>query len=164
MAGQVIRELVSQNYSDYKFVQAATDIENGMILAVGALAEGKRDVYVAQAAADASAEKELWIATGVELQYDERKLRNTYVNEAGKPFRVERVQFGGIYAVSADVLTFATDKATNLKVGALACAVDGATKIKLAPSAATNDVALGVVREIETRGGVEYAVIEFYHD
>lgn len=163
--GQVIREIPSLNQTDYKFLQvSASAIENGMILGAGALVTGARDVYVGSAIADVSAADEFWIATGVELQYDERLNRDSYENAAGKPFRAERVKAGITIAVSKDVLTFATDETTNMVVGALACAVDAATKIKLEASAATDDIAIGVVRDVFTRGGTKYASIEFYHD
>lgn len=64
------------------------DAENGVIVKIGALEEGEREVYKATLATANDPLYECAILAGVELMYDERKKSlDEYINEAGKAVR-----------------------------------------------------------------------------
>lgn len=150
----VIREQPSNNPVDYRFATLEAAANNGILVKL-ADKESTRDVYAATTTFTPASD-ELWLVTGVELQYEAGKTIGDYQNPANKPFRVERVKAGGIYAISADGLT----NGTTCTTGQLALAVTGG-KIKVAASAGTGESAIGTVVDKFTRGGITFVSIRF---
>lgn len=154
--GVIIRELPSQDAVNYRFAKHTADLDNGQVISLDGLADGEHDVWKV---ADASSGKEIWIVTGVELQYDEKKQISDYVNEAGKPFRCERAE-GMIVAISKEVLSFVTNEATDMVAGAWVGATAGNRLLLDAGETTLSDV-YGQVIDVYTRGGIKFAAIEF---
>lgn len=151
----VIREQPSNNPVDYRFgIDASNNLNNGILVKL-ANKETTRDVYAASTTFTPGTD-ELWLVTGVELVYEAGKTIGDYINEKGKPFRVERVKAGGIYAISVDGLTGGADVAA----GQVAIAVTGG-KMKVAASAGQGETAIGSVVAVFTRGGIKFASIRF---
>ena len=150
----VIREQPSNNPTDYRFATLSSAANNGILVKLAAK-ETTRDVYAASTTYTPGTD-ELWLATGVELVYEEGKNIGDYQNPANKPFRVERVKAGGIYAISADGLTNGSDAAAEQ----LCLAVTGG-KMKIASSAGSGESAVGTVISTFTRGGIKFVSIRF---
>ena len=152
----VIREIVSHNPTDYRFAIADTELQNGMVVTLGGLKDGYRDVY--EASAPAAGTDELWIVTGVELVYDQ-KIKNylpEYKNQAGKIVRVERVAAGITMALSVDGLNGAEGV---MKAGSVVTA-DATNKLTVATSPGSN-TQVGKVIDVFTRGGLKFVSICF---
>lgn len=149
----VIRELPSQNAVDYRHAVKSADIENGHVVSLGEMID--HDLWTAVAP---DAVENLWLVTGVELMYDERKNITDYVNESGKPFRVERVLAGGIFAISTEGLTIANPE-TDLVKGASVIYTAGAEKLTVA--AAASGTVVGEVIDVYSKGGLKFAAIAF---
>ena len=152
--GVVIRELPSQDAVNYRFAKHTADLDNGQVVALSALADDEHDIWAVETP---TAGGEVWVVTGVELQYDEKKQISDYVNEAGKPFRCERAK-DMIIAISEDALSFATNEATDMVVGSKVTTT-AATKLTLSKSATSN--VCGTVIDVYTRGGIKFAAIQF---
>lgn len=149
----VIREMPSQNAVDYRHAIMSADIENGHVVSLEKLVD--HDLWKAVAP---TAVENLWLVTGVELMYDERKNITNYVNVTGIPFRCERVLAGGTYAISVEGLTVAAPE-TDLVAGAAVIYTEGEDKLTVA-AAATGTV-IGKVVEVYTKAGLKFAAIEF---
>lgn len=82
-------------------------IENGSIVNLNGLAEGKEEVYKTIAlTADGVKTAPLYFVDGVELEYDEQLTRglHDFENPKDKPFRVRRPVVGDRFSISADMI------------------------------------------------------------
>ena len=149
----VIREMPSQNAVDFRHAIMSADIENGHVVSLDKMVD--HDLW--QAIAPAAVEN-LWLVTGVELMYDERKSIADYINETGLPFRVERVLAGGTYAISTEGLTIAAPE-TDLVAGASVIYTAGADKLTVAKTA--SGTVVGKVVDVYAKAGLKFAAIEF---
>ena len=98
---------MSAVYDDSKVLSAKfyvgsteTAIENGNVVALGALVSGEKEIYTATAPI-ANTQKVYLVATP-ELIYDQSVYHNIdeFINEAGVPIRV--LELGGIFSVTAE--------------------------------------------------------------
>lgn len=153
----VIRELPSQNEVDIRFViNSSAAVNNGVLVTpTDTLVSGYRDVYTLTTLAST----DLWIATGVEAMYETGKHLDDYRNEQGKPFRVERLVKGAIFAISSDGISVTTPS-TNQVVGASAIMGSNGV-ITLKATAASGDVVVGKVIDIFAKGGKTFISIMF---
>lgn len=161
--GVVIREVPSHDPVNYRSAVAASAIDNGCVVALTGLktVDSKimsREVWAAATPSTPAITDELWLVTGVELQYESKKDLADYTNEAGKIFRVERCK-DCIMAISKEALTIGTE-ATDMVAGAAVIAT-AANKLTLKASAVTNDIVVGTVVEVFTRAGLKFASIQF---
>lgn len=149
----VIREMPSQNAVDYRHAIMSADIENGHVVSLDKLVD--HDLW--QAVAPAKVEN-LWLVTGVELMYDERKALTDYINKTGLPFRCERVLAGGTFAISAEGLTVAAPE-TDLVKGAAVMYTEGEDKLIVAATA--SGTVVGKVVDVYVKAGLKFVAIEF---
>lgn len=156
--GVIIREIPSQDAVNYRFAQHTAALDNGQVVALKELVSNEREIWKVETPA---AGDELWVVTGVELMYDEKKQIGDYTNEAGQPFRCERAVDMTI-AISKDALAFGTGESTDMVVGASVIGT-AATKLTLKAAAATGDKVYGKVIDVYTRGGIKFAAIQFAH-
>lgn len=133
---------------NYSF-QSAADIENGTLVAKGALVEGERQIY--QAVLDAS--EPAYLVANPAWIYDDstyaKKQEDAYINKAGKAFRVYELKANKKFAVTA----YSVVGGDTVKVGdTLGVGADG----KL--SNAVTDSALTVKVTAIDKYGFPYAV------
>lgn len=126
------------------------DAENGVIVKIGDLEEGEREVYKATLASSSDSLDECAILAGVEVMYDER-LRNLdeFINEAGTAVRAYVPRNRNFFSVTAKGFVSETVPAVGGTVG---IGTDG----KLA----TGETGVGKCVAIETAGRYTYYVIQ----
>lgn len=157
----VIRELPSNDPVNYRFAKMATTVCNGVLVTIPNR-EATRDVYVATLAdkdTGGIASAELWMVTGVELSYEAGKMTGDYINSANKPFRIERIAAGGIYAVSLDGLGIALGQTVAL--GDAVCVGDNGVMNVVAAASVSDERVVGWVVNLFERGGINFAAIRF---
>lgn len=83
----------------------STAIENGSIVKLNGLAEGKEEVYKTAVIATVATDQ-VYFVDGVELEYDEQLTRglHDFENPKDKPFRVRRPVVGDRFSISADMI------------------------------------------------------------
>lgn len=87
----------------YSSADAQIEAENGMIVKIGALEDGQREVYKATPASADDNIDECAILAGVEIMYDERKRNlHEYINEAGKSVRAYIPRNRNFFSVTAE--------------------------------------------------------------
>lgn len=117
-------------------VQADKVMENGMIVKVGSLLEGEREIYKAEAP---TAVDPVAVLAAPEINYDECRTVNKalehFTNEANKPIRAYNLVKDDIISVSKDLVTPLSSKVV---VGNVVIADTGvANKFKEAAEAST---------------------------
>jgi len=130
----------------------ATALDNGNVVALSGLMTGEREIY--KAVAPATATRDILLACGVELMYDESTYHGLedYQNEAGKPFRAIALQSGDTF--SATVEAFDSTPA----VGNYVTIAANTTKLTVKESVTTETV-LGTIVAIDTVGADTYYVV-----
>lgn len=151
--GVIIRETPSQDAVNYRFAKHTAALDNGQVVMLSALADGEHDIWKVESPTTT----DVWVVTGVELMYDEKKQITEYENEAGKPFRCERAK-DTVIAISKEALTFASNEATDMIVGS---SVVVGTGLNLILSATKVGNTIGTVIDVFTRGGIKFAAIRF---
>lgn len=108
-------DLVSLRY--YKDdVQA--EVENGVIVELGALEDGEREVRKATAASADADLANCAVVAGVEVMYDERKRNlDEFINEKGKATRGYLLRNNNMFSVTANGFVNKTVPAVGGKVG-----------------------------------------------
>lgn len=126
------------------------DAENGVIVKIGALEDGEREVYKATLAATADDLDDCAILAGVEVMYDEH-LRNLdeFINEAGTAVRAYIPRNRNFFAVTAKGF-----------VGETAPAVGGTVGIGANGKLAAGGTGVGKCVAIEKAGRYTYYVIQ----
>lgn len=83
----------------------STAIENGSIVKLNGLAEGKEEVYKTAAIATVATDQ-VYFVDGVELEYDEQLTRglHDFENPKNKPFRVRRPVAEDRFSISANMI------------------------------------------------------------
>lgn len=145
-----------------KYLPSATPtaIENGNVVKVGALIDGEREVYAGATPAANTPINEIVLIATPEIMYEEHKRSLAdYINPADKICRGFRLHSGDIFSVTADALAFATNEATDGKVGS-AVELKADTKLQVAVSATNGSTAVGKIVAIETAGSFTYYVIQ----
>ena len=130
----------------------ATNLDNGNVIALSGLMAGEREIY--KAIAPATATRNVLLACGVELMYDESTYHGLgdYQNEAGKPFRAIELQTGDTFSATAEAFDTTPAKGNYVTVAA------GSTKMTIKTSVTTETV-LGTIVAIETVGSDTYYVV-----
>ncbi len=86
----------------YMVSDVATEVENGVLVAVGKLVDGEREIHKATEAT--SGDENVGIVCTPELIYDERGVGDAdlanFKNEADAPIRVAILQRGDIFSVA----------------------------------------------------------------
>ena len=102
MSGEnVFADMVSLRFYDGGDEPAA--VENGTIVALGALETGEREIFKATAATNASALKDCVVVATPEVFYDERKKNlDELINPAGAIARGYRLRSNNLFSVTAD--------------------------------------------------------------
>lgn len=100
----------------------STAIENGSIVNLNGLAEGKEEVYKTIAlTADGVKTAPLYFVDGVELEYDEQLTRglHDFENPKDKPFRVRRPVVGDRFSISTNMIaSYNASTTTHVKAAA----------------------------------------------
>ena len=136
----------------YYVSSTATAIDNGNLVALSGLDTGEREIY--KATAPATATRNVLLACGVELMYDESTYHGLgdYQNEAGKPFRAIELQTGDTFSATAEAFDTTPAKGNYVTVAA------GSTKMTIKTSVTTETV-LGTIVDIDTVGTDTYYVV-----
>lgn len=80
------------------------EITNGVLVTVGGLAEGQREVKKAVLASDADADKDILLIHNPEVMYDERLSKlSDFKIEAGQVARAYRLYDGDIFTLTVDL-------------------------------------------------------------
>lgn len=125
-------------------------VENGVIVKVGALEAGEREIYKATLATADDNIDECAILAGVEVMYDDRARNlSDYINEAGKAVRAYIPRNRNFFAVTKEGFVGGNVPAEEGKVG---IGADG--KID------ASGTGLGVCKAIEIAGRYTYYVIQ----
>lgn len=119
------------------------EVPNGVLVTIGGLMEGEREVVKATLATKEDAGKELLLIHSPELMADERKTLADFVNPADHPARAYRLAKGDIITITDDLIV------GEVKVGDEVTVADGGlyTKAEGASGEETGDTALFVVIE-----------------
>lgn len=134
----------------YYIGEEQAEVENGVIVELGSLEEGAREVRKATAASASSDLANCAVVAGVEVMYDERKRNlDEFINEKGKATRGYLLRTNNIFSVTADGFV---DKAVP--------AVDGAVGIGADGKLDASGTGFGKCIAIETAGRYTYYVIE----
>lgn len=134
----------------YQVSSADTAIQNGQVVAIGALASGEREVHLA--ATPAATTTYYGITCTPELMYDEKKQLDEFENAAGAVARVFIPQKGDVFSITAEGFD-----ATPTVGKIVELAAD--TTLKVVASGTSGSTVVGKVIEIENvNGKVFYAV------
>lgn len=134
----------------YYIGEEQAEVENGVIVELGSLEEGAREVRKATAATADSDLANCAVVAGVEVMYDERKRNlDEFINEKGKATRGYLLRTNNIFSVTADGFV---DKAVP--------AVDGAVGIGANGKLDASGTGFGKCTAIEKAGRYTYYVIE----
>jgi len=91
--------------SKLRSAKKAANIENGMIVKLGALVSGEKDLYTAE---DIAANTDIvYLVDGVAVVYSQETTQglDDYINVAGTAFRVRKAEVGDRFSVSESVVT-----------------------------------------------------------
>lgn len=133
----------------YNAENVKAEVENGVIVVVGEMEEGHREVHKATAAAAGADLSKCALIANPEVMYDERKKNlHEYINEAGKAVRGYMLHANDMFSVTAEGFVNATAPALNAEVG-----VGANGKIDAAGTG------LGKCVHIETAGRYTYYTI-----
>ena len=133
-----------------------TEIENGNVLKLGALATGEREIYVGEAVTKDSKLTDVVLIATPEVMYDERKHNlDEYINEAGDICRGYRLHSGDTFSVTAEALSGAGTPA----VGNVVELADG-TKLAFAGTATVGSTSVGKIIAVENTGRYTYYVVK----
>lgn len=135
----------------YQESSADTAIQNGQVVAIGALASGEREVHLATTPAVTTTYYGLTCTP--EVMYDEKKQIDEFENAAGAISRVVILQKGDVFAVTAE--GFDTTPAVGKLVELAA-----ATTLKVVASATSGSTQVGKVIEVETIDGKTFYAVE----
>ncbi|CAB1252187.1 conserved protein of unknown function [Ruminococcaceae bacterium BL-6] len=130
----------------------ATNLDNGNIVALSGLMAGEREIY--KAVAPATATRDILLACGVELMYDESTYHGLedYQNEAGKPFRAIALQSGDTFSATVEAFD------STPVVGNYVTVAAGSTKLTIKAEVTTETV-LGKIVAIDVVGPDTYYVV-----
>ncbi len=145
---QVGKDLVSAKY----FVESdPKDIENGSLVAIGALLEGEREIRKATAPKKDTAIFDLALVATPEVIKDKTYYSlGDFINKAGNPIRCYRLTPGSTFAVTKEVLD------GQPTVDYFVEAADDSTKFKVVESNTEGSTLVGKILAIEG----DYTVIE----
>ena len=95
------------------------EVENGVIVKVGALESGEREVHKATAASSSDSLNDCAILAGVELFYDEsrRHYLDEWINPAGKATRAYILRSRNLFSVTAEGFVGGTVPTVGQTVG-----------------------------------------------
>lgn len=107
MAGIFVAENMTSTVDGSKLrsAQKSANIENGMVVKLGALVSGEKNLYTAE---DIAANTDIvYLVDGVAVVYSEETTKglDDYVNLANKAFRVRKAEVGDIFSISETVVT-----------------------------------------------------------
>lgn len=107
-------------------VRMPADIENGSVVALGALEEGSREIYtVAEMEVDTPRERVVLIASP-EVIYDEHKHNlDAFINAEGSIARGYFLHPNDIFSVTIEALEFDMDEVDEIEVGNIVELVNG---------------------------------------
>lgn len=149
MSGTVLNSPLLKNARFKDDAGEYAEIENGMIVHIGAL-DGERDVHIATAPTADSKKEELGFVAGVCLFYDESKRHHEdeWVNEAGRPVRVYMYQPNDIFSLTKEGFdgTPEVGKFVDFAAG----------KVKMTVADAESDKTIGEI--IDVRQTVRYTI------
>lgn len=136
-----------------KYQVSATDtaIQNGQVVAIGALGTNEREVHLA--ATPAATTTYYGITCTPEVMYDEKKQMDEFENAAGAVTRVFIPQKGDVFAITAEGFD------ATPTVGKLV-ELDAATTLKVVATATASSTQVGKVIEVETVGGKTFYAVE----
>jgi hypothetical protein len=135
----------------YQVSSADTAIQNGQVVAIGALASGEREVHLATT--PAATTTYFGLTCTPEVMYDEKKQMDEFENAAGAISRVVILQKGDVFAVTAE--GFDTTPAVGKLVELAA-----ATTLKVVASATSGSTQVGKIIEVETINGKTFYAVE----
>lgn len=135
-----------------------TAIENGNIVLVGELEDGKREVFKGDTPTASSALRDVVLIATPEVMYDER-LRNLdeYINEAGKISRGYRLHTHDVFSVTAEALNAASE---DLLAKGSIVELMGGTKLNVVASATNGSTVVGEIKDVNVVGRYTYYAIE----
>lgn len=138
--------------------QAATDIENGMLIAKGDLVTGEKDIYTANVPTTAD---EVYLVANPAWSYDDSSATSqneeNFINKAGIPFRGYQLRKDNkfqIYSTAITPITSGSDDSavtTDVAVGQY-ITVDGSTNKPKAVAAKPSSGFVGKVIAVEEIG------------
>ena len=141
----------SENYS----FQTNTEIENGMVMNMGALVAGERSIYVGAIPTTATmANGEVYLVANPAWNYENptatSRNEENFVNKADHPYKVYKLRKDNRFKVS-DYTIDAIDGSTPIAVGQFVAPQNGSGKLKASTSAPTTGFA-GKVIAIDQSG------------
>lgn len=128
------------------------DVDNGMIVEVGGLVDGEREIHKATAPTAASTYVGI-VCTPEEADCPLEKGHDKFYNKAGEPARVMILTKGSIYSVTAEAFSAVPT------VGKLV-EVQAGLKHKVVTSATSGSTQIGKVIDIEAVGKHTFYVVE----
>lgn len=135
-------------------IRYAEAIENGNVLAVGALADGEREVRVGGKPKANAPLIDIVLIASPELIYEDGKCNlNQYINKENFICRGYRMKIGNIFSVTKEALD------GTPKVGSIV-ELQAGTKLKSASSLTTGSTMVGEIIAREHMGAETYYVIE----
>lgn len=159
---------VCADLRSFKYMGAGTtptDIDNGNVVKLTALAEGEREIWTAVTPAANTPIKEIVLVATPEVMYDERKKNlDEFYNEAKKACRGYVLHSKDIFSVTAEALTVPAptsedDDPFEIEVGNIVeLAAD--TKLHVVASATASTTTVGKIIAIDVVGAYTYYVIE----
>ena len=143
---------------DNKSVDVPAEIENGNVVAVGALLEGERELHRAVAPTATTPLDEIGLVASPEVLYDERKRGlNEFINRAGANVRIYYLHHGDEFGVTIEGLNVASGY--TIKVGDAVELMAG-TKLNVVGTATSGSTQVGKIIAIENGGkGYTYYVV-----
>ena len=148
---------VRSNLVSLKFLgnngKTPTEIDNGNVVKLGDLIDGKRELYAATVPATDSKLSEVVLVASVEIMYDALKQNlDEFVNEAGKNIRGYRFVSGDVFSVTAEAFDGTPKKGSIVELTA-------GTKLSAVDSA-TGATVIGKIKDVEIAGRYTYYVIK----
>ena len=155
--GVIITDRMSGTYDGSDLVSVLfyngaeeTAIDNGNVVLVGDIAEGK-EIFKATAVAANTPLNNVAIVANPEVMYGTKKNLSDYFVPAGTPARAYKLRTGRIFSVTAEALS-ASDTIAKGDIVELAAG----TKLKVVKSATTSSTSVGKVIDITVMNGVTY--------
>lgn len=131
-----------------------TEIDNGMVVKIGDLLAGERELRKATAPAVDTPIGEVGLVASPEYLVDERKRNFTdFTNEAGDPIRIYKFHSGDTFGCTEGC--FDTKPAEGHIIELMA-----GTTFKAVTTATSGSTIIGKVIDIESESGITYYVVE----
>lgn len=118
------------------------EIENGMVVVVGDLIDGEREVYAGSTPTAATAVSKLALITTPEVMADERKKNiSDFINKAGDVCTADKLFSGDIFSLTADGFDGTPAKGSIVELQA-------GVKLKAVSTATTGSTTVGKIIDI----------------